>query len=81
MVVVMIIPIAIGVPAIAVLIPPFVIPVPAFLADLVQNATGVFCLRAVPAVMLSGLVHFVIRLGNTTLAICFISKSAGSSCE
>ncbi|MGH9712264.1 MAG: hypothetical protein ACRD5M_03085 [Candidatus Acidiferrales bacterium] len=81
MVVVMIIPVAIAVPAMPVFVPPLVIPVPAILADLMQNVTSVFRLGAVPAVMFGGFVEFVIGFGNATLTICFISNRPRSCCK
>jgi len=67
-IVVVVIPIAIGVPAVAVFIPPAMPLVPAAFARLVQIAARTIGLPAVPAVMLHGFVESVVRPGDTPLA-------------
>jgi hypothetical protein len=79
MVVVMIVPVAIGVPAMAVFIPPFMIPAPATLAGLMQLMARTVRLFAVPAMMLTSFVELVIGFGNVMLAIIVIGNSARSS--
>jgi len=81
MVVVMIVPVAIGVPAMAIFIPPLVIPAPATLAGLVQLVARALRLFAVPAMMLTSFVQLVIGLGNAMLALIVIGDSARSSSE
>ena len=79
LVVVMIVPIAIGVPAMAVFIPPFVEPAPASLPDLMQIVARAVRLLAVPAMMFNGFVKLVIGLGYAMLAIVVIGNGARSS--
>src|SRR5713101_4876403 len=67
-IVVVVIPIAIGMPAVAVFVPPAVPFSPAAFPRLVQFVPGVVRLSAVPAVMLDGFVEFVVRLGDAALA-------------
>jgi hypothetical protein len=78
LVVVMIVPIAIGVPAVAVFIPPFVEPAPASLPDLMQTVARTVRLLAVLAMMFNGFVELVIGLGRAMLAIVAIGKTAWS---
>jgi hypothetical protein len=80
-IVVMIVPVAFGVPAMAVFIPPSVVPAPAMLAGLMEFVAGAVRLSAVPAMMLNGFVEPVIGSGNATLAIIVIGKSARSSSQ
>jgi hypothetical protein len=68
-IVVVIIPIAIGTPAMAVFVPPAVPFVPAAFPRFVQFVPRMLRLLAVPAVMLHGFVDFVVRLGDAALAI------------
>src|SRR6266849_6651086 len=65
---VVVIPITIGMPAMAVFVPPAVPLRPATLAGLMQFVTPVVSLPAVPAVVLHGFMQFVVRLGYTPLA-------------
>jgi hypothetical protein len=77
---VIVIPIAIGVPAVIVFIPPPVVRAPARLASLVQLVTRALRLPAIPAVMFHGLVKFVIGFGQAMLAFAFVragSRHAG----
>jgi hypothetical protein len=80
-VVVVIIPIAIGVPAVAILIPPAVIGIPAVLASFPQFMAGVLCLLTLPAVVFGGLVEPVIGLCEAVLALPFIGAQAWRSGE
>src|SRR5260370_37029241 len=73
-------PIAIGMAAAAVFVPPAVAFSPATFSRLMQFVPGVVRLSAVPAVMLDGFVASVVRLGNAALAsIVFIGRCTGSS--
>jgi hypothetical protein len=67
-IVVVIIPIAIGMPAVAVFVPPTMPLVPAVLAGLMQFMPCAICLSTIPTVMLHGFVQSVVRLGDTALA-------------
>jgi hypothetical protein len=67
-IVVVIIPIAFGMPAVAVFVPPTMPLIPAAFARLVQIVARTIGLPAVPAVMLHGLVESVVRFGDTPLA-------------
>jgi hypothetical protein len=64
-IVVVIIPIAIGMPAVAVFVPPTMPLVPAALAGLMQFMPCAICLSTIPTVMLHGFVQSVVRLGDT----------------
>jgi len=68
-VVIVIVPVAIAVPTVAIFIPPTMAFTPAALPGLVQFMTPVIGLAAVPAVMLDGLVEFVVRSIDAPLAI------------
>lgn len=68
-VVIVIIPITIGMPATAVLIPPSMSLSPAAFPRLVQVAAGAVRLPAVPAVMLHSFVESVVGFGNAALAL------------
>jgi len=67
-IVVVVIPIAIGVPAAAVFVPPTMAFVPAAFSRFAQFEAGVVCLPTVPAVVFHGFVQFVVRLEDTALA-------------
>ena len=67
-VVIVIIPIAVGMPTAAVFVPPAVPLSPATFAGLMQLVAPVVGLPAVPAVTLHGFVEFVVRLENAALA-------------
>ena len=67
-IVVVVIPIAIGVPATAVFIPPAMAIVPAAFPRLVQIVASAVRLSAVPAVMLHGFVESVVGFGDSALA-------------
>jgi len=81
-VVIVVIPIAIGMPAMAVFIPPAMPLPPATFARLVQIVAGAVRLPAVPAVMLHGFMQFVIGFGDAALATTVvIGECAGRSGE
>src|SRR5204862_6014740 len=65
---VMVIPIALGAPAVFVFIPPAVPLVPALLPGFMQLMPRTMRLSAVPSVMLHGCVEFVVRVGSAALA-------------
>src|SRR5260370_16905975 len=67
-VVIVVIPIAVGMPAVAFFVPPAVPLSPATFAGLMQLVAPVVGLPAVPAVTLHGFVEFVVRLENAALA-------------
>ncbi len=77
-VVIVVIPIAIGVPATAVFIPPAMALVPATFPCLAQFEAGAVRLSAVPAVMLHGFMQFVIGFGDAALtAIVTLGRCPG----
>lgn len=68
MIVVVVIPIAVGMPAVAVFVPPAMSLIPAALAGFVQLVPRVVRLPAIPAVMLYGFVESVVRPIDAALA-------------
>ena len=66
---VMIVPIAIAVPAAAVFIPPTMVFVPAAFAGFAQFMPCMLRLPAVPAVVFCGFMQLVVRFGNAPLAM------------
>ena len=68
-----VIPIALGMPAMCVFIPPSVTDAPAVLPRFVQFMTPAFGLLAPVAMMLNGFVQLVVRARNAALAIAFVS--------
>jgi hypothetical protein len=66
--VVALVPIAVGAPAVLVLIPPSMLLTPATLSRFVQFATLVIGLPAVPSVSLDGLVEFMLSVSYSPLA-------------
>jgi hypothetical protein len=78
---VVIVPIAVGMPAALMFVPPPVVGAPAMLASLVQLVARVFRLFAVPAVMLHGFVEPVIGFCQTMLAFAFICPNLGRTRE
>ena len=80
-VVVVLVPVAFGVPAVLVLIPPAMLFTPATLPRFVQFTTLVVGLRAVPSVSLDGLVEFVLGVNDSALAVvdvfCVSSRHCG----
>jgi hypothetical protein len=71
-VVIVVIPIAIGVPAVSVLVPPAMRAAPAMLASFVQLVTGMVGLAAVPTMMLDGFMQLVVRASDATLTIVIV---------
>jgi hypothetical protein len=78
---VFVIPIAIGVPAAVVFIPPPMVGAPAIFSNLVQFVARVLGLLAIPAVVFHGLVQPVIRPRQSPLAIPFVRTDLGRACE
>jgi hypothetical protein len=68
MVVIVVIPITIRVPATAVFIPPSMVPLPASFPRFAQIEAGAVRLPAVPAIVLDGFMHSVIGFGYAPLA-------------
>ena len=64
---VVLVPIAVGVPAAVVLIPPAMLLAPAALARLVQFTALVICLLAVVSMFLDRLVEFMLRVSDPAL--------------
>jgi hypothetical protein len=64
----MLVPVALGVPAVLVLVPPPLAFSPAALAGFVQFAALVTCLAAVAAVFFDGLVEFMVGVDDPALA-------------
>ena len=82
MVVIVVVPITIGMPAVAVFVPPTMAFIPAEFPRLVQIVARVVRLPAVPAVMLHGFVEPVISFGDAALATTVvIGKCAGRCSE
>jgi hypothetical protein len=71
-IVVVIIPVAFGVPAVAILIPPAVISIPAVFASFPQFVAGMLGLLTLPAVVFRGFVQAVIGLREAVLTLPFI---------
>ncbi|PYU80369.1 MAG: hypothetical protein DMG50_20335 [Acidobacteria bacterium] len=80
-IVVVIIPIAIAMPAVAVFVPPTMPLVPASLPRFPQFVARTIRLLALPTVMLDGFVKFVVRLGDAAMAamvvICKRTRRCG----
>jgi len=74
-IVIVVIPIAVGVPAVAVFIPPTMPFIPAAFARLVEIVPRMIRLPAVPAVMLHGFVESVVRPGDSPLASIALPKN------
>jgi len=68
-IVVVVIPIAIGMPAMSIFVPPAVPPAPAVFACFMQVVSCAIRLPAVPAVVFDGFVQSMVRFGDTPLAI------------
>lgn len=75
--VIVIIPIAVGVPAMLVFIPPSMAAVPAALSRIAQFPTRSLGLPALEAMPCHGLVQFVVRARNPALAITFVGAQNG----
>jgi hypothetical protein len=80
-VMIVVIPIALGMPAMCVFIPPSTIGVPAALPRFVQFMTPAFGLLAPVAMMLNGFVQPVVRARNAALAIVAIGAQTWHSGE
>jgi len=65
--VVVLVPIAVGVPAVVVFIPPAMLLAPATLARFVQFTALVICLLAVVSMFLDRLVEFMLRVNDPAL--------------
>jgi predicted DNA-binding transcriptional regulator AlpA len=66
-VVIVLVPVALGVPAVFMLIPPPVTFTPATFPGLVQFTTLMVCLGAVASMFLDGLVEFMLRMNDSAL--------------
>jgi hypothetical protein len=73
-IVIVVIPIAFRVPAVAVFVPPTMALVPAVFPRLTQFVAGTIRLPALPTVMLHGFVEFVVRLGDAALAAMVVIR-------
>jgi hypothetical protein len=78
---VVIVPIAIAVPAAVVFVPPPVFGLPAILAGFPQFVPRVFGLFAVPAVVFHGFVNSMIGPRQAILAFPFVRANLGRTCE
>jgi hypothetical protein len=76
---IVVIPIAFGVPAAPVFVPPAVVDAPAVLAGFAEFMTGVFGLPALPAMAGNGLVEVVIGARHAALAIVVVGAQHGRS--
>ena len=77
MFVIFIAPIAIGVPALIVFIPPFMIRSPTLLAGFRQVVAGAIGLRAAITVVLDSVMQLMVGSRNTLLAILVVGAEAG----
>jgi hypothetical protein len=73
-IVIVVIPIAFRVPAVAVFVPPTMALVPAVFPRFTQFVAGTIRLFAFPTVMLHGFVEFVVRLGDAALATVVVIR-------
>jgi hypothetical protein len=80
-VVIVVIPIAVGAPTVAVFIPPAMVAGVAILAGFVQLMASVFGLATLAPMMLDGFVKTVIRLGDAPLATVLIGAQTRSASE
>src|SRR5437879_1084020 len=80
-IVIVVIPVAFGAPAVAVFIPPTVIAAVAILARFVQFAPRLVCLPAVAAMVFDGFMKTMIRFRDTPLAIVVGAQSGRASEE
>ena len=79
-IVIVVIPIAIGMPTMAVFIPPAMPLIPAAFPCFVQLPPRVIRLPAIPAVVFRGFVEFVVRLGDAALTtIVVLGRCPGCS--
>jgi hypothetical protein len=77
-VVIVVVPIMFGAPAVGVLVPPAMAVFPAIRARFREFLAPVLCLRAVVTVMLDRFVKLVVRVSGTLLAIVLSANRAGS---
>jgi len=77
-VVIVVIPIAIGAPAVAVFIPPAMAVFPTPGARFSELMAILCSLRTIPTMMLGGFVEFVIRTGDAPLAVVVRAQWAGA---
>jgi len=80
-IVVVVIPIAIGMPTVFVFVPPAMSAAPAILARLVQFMPGLISLFAFASMMLDGFMKMMIGPGDATLAIVVIGAQTRSAGE
>jgi hypothetical protein len=83
-IVVVVVPIAFGAPAMLVFIPPTMIATPAIFTSLVQFMASVFRLTALAAMMLDGFMKTMVGLGDAPLAVIVIgaqTRGAGKEQE
>ncbi len=80
-IVVMVIPVAVGMPTMPVFIPPFVAVLPAAFPCFVQFMAPALGLLALVSVMLNGFMQLVIHTHDATLAIVVVSVQARSASE
>jgi hypothetical protein len=78
---VVIVPIAVRVPTVAVFVPPFVFVCVAIFAGFAKFVAGVLGLLALPAVIASGMMKLVVSLDQAALAGCFVSAESGGAQE
>jgi hypothetical protein len=77
----MLVPVALGVPAVLVLVPPALAFSPAALAGFVEFAALVICLATVVSMFLDGLVEFVVGVGDPALTSVEVFGMKGWSAE
>lgn len=80
LVVVVLVPIAVGAPAVLVFIPPAMLLTPATLSGFMQFATLVICLFAVASMFLDGLVEFMLGVSDATLAAVDVLSMKARQC-
>src|SRR6266481_9679504 len=73
-IVIVVVPIAFRVPAVAVFVPPAMALVPAVFPRFTQFVAGTIRLLTLPTVMLHGFVQFVVRLGDAALATMVVIR-------
>jgi hypothetical protein len=78
---VIVVPIAIGVPAVVIFVPPPVIGLPAILTSFLQFVPRVLCLLALPAMVLYGFVNPMIGAHQAILAFPFTCANRGCTRE
>jgi hypothetical protein len=78
-IVVVFVPIALCVPTVAVFVPPAMVVIPATFACFLEFVASMIGLPAVPTMVLDGLVHFVVGLGNAPLTTAIVIVVVGES--